>query len=166
MATYRDYNPKVNNDYMTPETAWDDIKEYIPKDKIIWEAFYGDGESGKYLESLGFDVIHEDEDFFKNNKGDIVVSNPPFETKKQIIERLVKIDKPFILLLPVSTLCYNYAKILKDNIQIMIPPKRIKFKRYNKITHEIEKDWAKYSSTFDCLWFCYKIGLESDIIYL
>ena len=33
---------------------------YIPNDKIIWEAFYGDGKSGKYLEELGFNVIPND----------------------------------------------------------------------------------------------------------
>ncbi len=166
MATYADYNPKQHDDYMTPDYAWDDMIKYIPKDKIIWEPFYGDGESGKYLSSLGFSVIHKNEDFFKNNKGDVVVSNPPFHNKKQIIQRLIEIDKPFILLLPVSTLCYQYSKIMKDNIQILIPPKRIKFKKFNKETREIEKDWEKYTSTFDCLWFCYKMNLDQDIIYL
>ena len=166
MATYSDYNPKVNNDYMTPEYAWDDVMRFIPKDKEIWEPFYGDGESGKYLTSLGFNVIHEDEDFFDNNKGDIVVSNPPFETKKIIIERLIELDKPFILLLPVSTICYQYARKLKDNIQILIPPKRIKFKKFDKTTGKIAPDWDKFTSTFDCLWVCYKMNLDQDIMYL
>ena len=85
MATYKDYNRSKCIDFMTPEYVWDWIIPFIPKDKIIWEAFYGDGESGKYLEKKGFEVIHKNIDFFENNEGDIVVSNPPFEKKKEII---------------------------------------------------------------------------------
>ena len=36
-----------HDDYMTPKTAWNNIKQYIPKNKVIWEAFYGDGKSGE-----------------------------------------------------------------------------------------------------------------------
>ena len=68
----------VNDEYFTPKSAWEEIKDYIPNDKVIWEAFYGNGSSGKYLEDLGFNVIHESLDFFTNNLGDIIVSNPPF----------------------------------------------------------------------------------------
>ncbi len=53
-----------HDDYMTPKSAWEAIKDYIPKDKKIWEAFYGDGTSAKYLKELGFDVICDDVDFF------------------------------------------------------------------------------------------------------
>jgi len=166
MATYKDYEPNKFNDFMTPDYVWDWIKDFIPKDKVIWEAFYGDGKSGEYLSELGFNVIHDNDDFFENNKGDIVVSNPPFSNKKQIIERLVELDKPFILIMPVSTLCYKYTRILKEDIQLIIPKKRIKFKRYDKKTNTIYKDWEKHNAAFDCLYFCYKIGLENDINFL
>ena len=166
MATYKDYNPSKMNDFMTPDYVWDWIIEYIPKNKVIWEAFYGDGESGKYLKSKGFEVIHENIDFFKNDKGDIVVSNPPFENKKDIIKRLVDLDKPFILIMPVSTICYKYASVLKDNLQLIIPKKRIKFKRYDKETNKIYKDWEKDNAAFDCLFYCYKMDLPNDIIFL
>ena len=166
MATYQDYNPSKCNDFMTPDYVWDWIIDYIPKDKVIWEPFYGDGKSGEYLKSKGLNVIHENIDFFENNKGEIVVSNPPFEKKKEIINRLVELDKPFILIMPVSTLCYNYAKVLKDDLQIIIPKKRIKFKRYDKKTNTIYKDWEKHNNTFDCLFYCYKMKLDKDIIFL
>jgi len=77
-----------HDDYMTPFNAWEDIKQYIPKDKVIWEAFYGNGKSGEYLEQLGFKVIHEKIDFFENDKGEIVVSNPPFTKVPKILKRL------------------------------------------------------------------------------
>ena len=65
-----------HDDYMTPKYAFEWIKQYIPNDKIIWEAFYGDSSSR-------FNVIHEPIDFFENNKGDIIISNPPFSKKKK-----------------------------------------------------------------------------------
>ena len=56
----------IDNDYMTPKYAWENIAHLIPKDKVIWEAFYGNGDSGKYLTELGFNTIHEPVDFFEN----------------------------------------------------------------------------------------------------
>ena len=153
MATYSQHQPKIYDDCITPIEVWKNIEQYIPRDKQIWCPFYFKGEHR--LKELGFDIIHEDEDFFNCNKGDIIVDNPPFSIKKQILKRLLEIDKPFILIMPVSTICYNYFKDYKDKIQIMIPPKR-----YN---------WAKHlksSATFDCLYFCYKMNLEKDIIFL
>ena len=52
-------NTFVNHDdYMTPKSAWENISQYIPQDRVIWESFYGNGESGTHLQSLGFLVIH------------------------------------------------------------------------------------------------------------
>jgi hypothetical protein len=66
MAGFNTKTFKKNDDYMTPKYAWENIKDLIPKDKIIWEAFYGDGKSGDYLTELGFEVIHKEIDFFEN----------------------------------------------------------------------------------------------------
>tara|TARA_R110002020_G_scaffold75872_2_gene192808 strand:+ start:9934 stop:10434 length:501 start_codon:yes stop_codon:yes gene_type:complete len=166
MATYINYNPESYNDFMTPDYVWDWLEPYIPRDKVIWEPFYGDGTSGDYLKSKGYDIIHENEDFFEHNKGEMVLSNPPFSTKKQIIERLIQLDKPFILLLPVSTICYNYAKIMKDKIQIIVPKRRIKFKRFDKDTQKIHPEWEKHTPAFDCLFYCYKMNFPKDINFL
>lgn len=65
-------NQKGIDEYFTPNEEWDKIKNYIPKNKIIWEAFYGDGKSGEYLKTLGFDVVSNNEDFFEVNHGDVI----------------------------------------------------------------------------------------------
>ncbi|MGI9555338.1 MAG: hypothetical protein ACR2M9_00640, partial [Cyanophyceae cyanobacterium] len=122
-----------DDDYFTPKNVWEDIKHLIPSNKEIWEPFYGDGKSGIFLQELGFKVIHENEDFFKNNKGDIIVSNPPFSNTNKIIKRLKEIDKPFILILPISRICTQYFKEFRGKIQIIIPKKRISFIKNNKI---------------------------------
>ena len=68
MAGFQTKTFLKHDDYMTPKYAWENIKDYIPKDKVIWEAFYGDGNSGDYLKELGFNVIHEQVDFYDNEK--------------------------------------------------------------------------------------------------
>lgn len=154
-----------HDDYMTPKYAWDNIKEYIPKNKIIWEAFFGDSKSGKYLEELGFNVIHEPIDFFENNKGDIIVSNPPFSKIKEILTRLKELDKPFILIMPSSKINTSYMRqnFMNKGLQIIIPRKRIHF---IKLVNGKEPEKLKNACNFDCFYYCYKIGLKKDIIWL
>jgi len=166
MATYKDYNPSKHNDFMTPKYLFSDIKHLIPKDKVISMPFYGDGSCGKHLKEMGFKVIHKQEDFYKYDRGDIVVDNPPYETKNKIITTLVERNKPFMLILPVSTICYNYSKILKGDLQIVIPKKRPKFIYYDKKTKKTDKNWMKKSSAFDSVWVCWKMNLEKDITHL
>jgi hypothetical protein len=150
------------DDYMTPKSAWENIKDFIPKNKVIWEAFYGDGKSGTYLKELGFNVIHEEIDFFKENKGDLIISNPPFSIIKDIMRRLQELDKPFIMILPSSKINTSYFRAWKNkNIQIIIPKKRIHF---NKINDKIQI--RKSSCNFDCFYYCYKIGLDKDITWI
>ena len=106
-----------HDDYMTPKYAWENIKQYIPKDKIIWESFYGDGNSGNYLKEFGFNVIHDPIDFFDNDtipNFDLIVSNPTFSKSKEILTRLKEIDKPFILILPSSKINTSYMRQYKN----------------------------------------------------
>jgi hypothetical protein len=152
-----------HDNYMTPKSAWEQIQQYIPRNKVLWEAFYGDGKSGTHLQELGFETIHEDIDFFQHNVGDIVVSNPPFSHIKQILTRLVlELDKPFILIMPVSKLNAVYFQtIMKDkteHLQLIVPRTRIQF-----IKDGIKKE---NRCNFDCLYYCYKIGLDKSIIFL
>ena len=153
-----------HDDYMTPKYAFENIKQYIPRDKIIWESFYGDGKSGEYLKELGFNVIHEQVDFFENDLGDVIVSNPPFSLSKEIMERLYQLDKPFIIIFPSSKINTQYFRKWKDKgIQIIIPRKRIQFTK--KINGEIPENWGN-KCNFDCFYYCYKMNLKNDIIWL
>ena len=167
MATFNNESFKKHDDYMTPKSAWDNIKQFIPRDKVIWEAFYGNGESGRYLRELGFNTIHEDIDFFENDKGDIVVSNPPFTKIKEVLTRLKELEKPFIMIMPSSKINTQYFRKLfstsESPIQIIIPKKRINF--IKTVNGEIPEDF-KSQCNFDCFYYCYKIGLPSDIVWL
>lgn len=165
MASFHTKTFIKHDDYMTPKYAWENIKQYIPKDKIIWEAFYGDGNSGSYLEEMGYDVIHKPVDFFKNDLGDIIVSNPPFSKVKEILPRLKELDKPFIMIMPVSKINTQYFRKLfqYSNIQIIIPRKRIHFLKL--VDGKVPDGWTN-KCNFDCFYYCYKMNLERDIIWL
>lgn len=153
-----------HDDYMTPKIAWENIQHFIPKDKVIWEAFYGDGKSGEYLKELGFNVVHEPVDFFENDLGDIIVSNPPFSKSKEVLDRLWQLDKPFIIIFPVSKICYSYFRKWKDkNLQIIIPRRRIQFTKL--VNEKPVEDW-KDRCNFECFYYCYKMDLPKDLIWL
>ena len=164
MAGFHNKTFTKHSDYMTPKYAWENIIDYIPKDKLVWEAFYGDGRSGEYLSELGLDVIHEPIDFFEENRGDIIISNPPFDIGKDIMNRMLEIDKPFILIFPASKICTSYFRAWKDKgLQIIIPRKRIHFTKL--VDGEVPTNYKSYCN-FDCFYYCYKMNLEKDIIWL
>mmetsp|Transcript_23819 Transcript_23819/g.49284 ORF Transcript_23819/g.49284 Transcript_23819/m.49284 type:complete len:154 (-) Transcript_23819:71-532(-) len=150
-----------HDDYMTPLYAWEAVAHLIPP-RVIWEPFYGDGTSGEHLRSLGFEVIHEDIDFFDHDYGDIIVTNPPFSKTKTIIPRLKELNKPFIMIMPSSKICTKYVReSFGTSIQIIIPHKRINF-----IKQEDGADVESPGCPFDCFYYCYNIGLPRDIVFL
>ena len=153
---------KKNDEYNTPKEAWEMIIPFIPKNVTIWEAFMMGNTSSKsmdYLSELGCEVVGSPElDFFENNLGDVIVSNPPYSIKKRIFKRLAILDKPFILLLPVSTITKQFAKLLKrEFIQIIIPDKRIQF---IKGEDPLKRCW------FDTTFLCYKMNLKNNITFI
>lgn len=149
-----------NDDWNTPRDVWESIAHLLPKDKIIWECFYSDGKSGEYLSDLGFKVEHHKIDFFNDPpfEYDLLVSNPPYSMKPKVFKRLAEIDKPFIMLVPVSTMTKKFLKTyFQDKIQIIIPKSRI---------HFIKNDVQTKASWFDTCFVCFKMNLEKDIIFL
>ena len=146
-----------DDDYMTPKSVWESVQQYIPKDKVIWEAFYGDGKSGEYLQELGFKVIHDKIDFFMEDKGDIIVTNPPFSRKIDVLKRLKVLGKPFMLVLPASTLGTKALQTLFPDIQVIVPKGRIQFIKNGKQTDAV---W------FASFLYCWKFNLPRDLLFL
>jgi len=167
MAGFTNKTFQIHDDYMTPKDAWENITQYIPKDKTIWEPFYGDGQSGKYLEELGCKkVIHKKRDFFKYTpKYDILISNPPFSLSKEIMKRLSDLDKPFILIMASSKISTSYIRnnFMNKGLQIIIPRKRIQF--IKMVNGKIQENY-KSDCNFNCFYYCYKLGLKNDITWL
>lgn len=157
----RAVNFQKDDSWNTPPQAWIDIKEYIPK-KVLWEPFMLNNETSTSittLQEMGFEVLgNSTDDFFETNKGEVIVSNPPFSIKGKVLKRLYELDKPFIVIFPISTLSQiQFKKYFRDKIQIIIPKKRIQFM---KGSDQLNR------SCFDVIYYCYKCNLEKDIIFL
>ena len=151
---------KSDDCYMTPLSAWEDIKAFIPTDKLLWESFYGDGQSAEHLRTLGFNVISENVDFFKSDMGQVIITNPPYSFKAKVFKHLQQLDKPFIMLLPVSTITKKYYQdYFADKCGVIIPKKRIHFLKNGEQT---ARSW------FDCIYICYKIECVKarEMVYL
>lgn len=150
---------EIDDEYYTPDYAWQMIEDYLPKNKVIWEAFNGDGTSTNHLREMGCNVVSDpDANFFENNLGEIVVSNPPFSIKKEVLERLYILNKPFILIMPSHSLYNEYMRPFLSDMTLIAPRKRIAFISSNG---ELTKR-CPFFSTF----FCWKMGFKEQIIYL
>ena len=75
------------------------------------------------------------------------------------MNRLKELDKPFIILLPQPAInTTSIRELFKDELQIIIPRKRIQFiKNGNELQNKCN---------FDCFYYCYKMNLQRDIIWL
>ncbi len=153
---------KKDDDYETTEKIWKMVLPYMKNYVSLYEPFYCSGKSGEILKSLGLNVIHKDEDFFENYMKydyDLIVSNPPFSLKKKIFHTLHKINKPFIMISPISIISKVYfrEKYQDEDISILIPPRRLQFSKNGK---DLDSSW------FDSVFICYNLGLDQQIIYL
>ena len=94
----------ASDECMTPYYAVDPLVKYIPKGKKIWCPF--DKAWSAFVQILKKDNIvlysHIDEgqDFFNYQPDDfdLIISNPPFSVKDQVLERCYTLGKPFALL--------------------------------------------------------------------
>ena len=81
--------------------------------------------------------------------------------------RLKELDKPFIIICPSSMINTQYIRKLfkdtTDKLQIIIPNKRIHFVKL--IDGAVPKNWTDRCN-FDCFYYCYKMNLPRDIIWL
>ena len=137
-----------NDDYTTPIDAWETILNFIPKTEKLWLPFYYNGEAEYKVHNLGYEIEHYQLDFFEYDLPDhLVIDNPPYSIKKQVISHLKKRNKPFALLLPLHTLERNYIHGDKE-LQVLI--KKGKFNFFSK---------SKCSPPYKACWFCW--GLQS-----
>ena len=67
--------------------------------------------------------------FLKLLIGDCVVTNPPFSILPKVLERLRALNKPFVIIMPTYTMNTQYFQRLFKDIQVIVPPKRIQFKK-------------------------------------
>ena len=154
-----------SNEQYTPFYAVDPITKYIPKDKKIWCPF--DCEWSAFYQTFnrgGWHVtrssIEEGQDFFEYmpEEFDVIVSNPPFTKKDEVLRRLYEIGKPFAILLPLNSLQgVSRFEYFKQGIQLLSLDKRIAFP-----TPDSMEEYKKAVS-FATVYFCKDI-LPRDLI--
>ena len=157
MSNYNKYKFRRNDDIPTPLKIWKELKNFIPTNKLIWCPFYFNGELS--LKKINENIIHNDEDFYtyQPKDYDLIIDNPPFSVMPTIMKRLFEIDKPFLIIMPISKLRTKYSrKYLKDkeDITIIFPSFRFNYLDNNK------------SCPFETIALCYKMNLKKNIIWI
>ncbi|NBL00226.1 MAG: tRNA (adenine-N(6)-)-methyltransferase [Erysipelotrichia bacterium] len=103
------------------------MKIWLPFDEE-WSAF------NQVLKENGYETIcthiNNGKDFFKYEpkEWDMIVSNPPYSMKDEVIKRVYELGKPFCLLMPLTTLQGKERfKYFKQGIQLLSFNVRIGF---------------------------------------
>lgn len=152
-------NPK-NDELYTPKYAIVPILKYIPKDSIIWECCdFGESEITKTLREHNYKVLTsgKKENFFEyepKEDYDIIITNPPYSLKDEFLERCYKLNKPFMLLLPITALegVKRHKLYKRHGLEVIVFDKRVNFLDNKK------------SNWFNTSWFCYKI-LKNKLVF-
>lgn len=126
---------KASDEVYTPSEAIEPILKYIDKDLTIWCPF--DKEYSYYVKCLqanGNKVIYshidDDKNFFyyePKEDYDIIISNPPFSLKDDVIKRLYELNKPYMILLPIPALQGQKRFPYMKDCQALIFDKRINY---------------------------------------
>jgi len=117
------------DDIDTPEEALLPLIPYLPKQ--VWEPCPGRHVLAQHLAKHNICVIETFQDFlvaaWPNEACDAIVTNPPFSLKGKFIARCAAWNKPWALLLPVTTPGVRAAQIHLHDAEIIFLPKRIDF---------------------------------------
>lgn len=164
---------KASDEVFTPEYAVAPLVKYLKvyqsklwKEKlVIWCPF--DTEESNYVKLFranGFVVIatHIDNGqnffYYEPDEYDVIISNPPFSIKDDIIKRLSELNKPYAMLLPVPSLQGQKRFPYMKDCQALIFDKRINYFK-DMETKEIQK-----GVSFGSFYLCRGI-LPNDLIF-
>lgn len=158
---------RTSDEVYTPAYAVKPLIKYIQQfnpNAIIWCPF--DKDYSNYVRILteaGFEVIYSHIDDNKNffyyepENYDIIISNPPFSIKDDILKRLYELDKPYAMLLPIPTLQGQTRFPYLKDIQYLGFDKRINY--YKDISMTKTQDGVSFGSCYLC-----KNFLPKDLI--
>ncbi len=154
----------LKDEYYTPKMLIDFLVPYLYEKGIIKILCPFDDETSNYVKlfkKYGFDVIYghinQGKDFFDKwwieHDFDILISNPPFSKKNEIIRLLNDENINFMLLMNLMSINYqDFSETLRitnlnKNINFIIPNKKVSFNgntsSFNSgyICNCIEKNW-------------------------
>lgn len=165
-----------NNIYYTPDDALDFIAAHLAPFKRVWECCCGQNHITRYLERRGHAVIATDIDMGHDmfayapspEDYDIIVTNPPFQGKRRILERLYELGKPFAVLMPTMALNSNPVRLLLKadaDWGILMPPKSINYiPGDHPDAATLTKKPKGSRSFFHSSWFCHKVPTVRSMV--
>ena len=150
---------KASDEVYTPVYAVQPIIKYLKlfnPNAVIWCPF--DKEYSNYVKEFikaGFKVIFSHIDDGKNffyyepeENYDIIISNPPFSQKDNVLKRLYELNKPYAMLLPVPTLQGQARFPYMKDIQYLGFDKRINY--YKDLAMTKTQDGVSFGSCYLC----------------
>ena len=152
-------NNEKSDECYTPKEAVQPILKYLDKNKIYYDCTSNISSSIiDYMRSEGFNILaSEGRDFLNDelpNGIDIIITNPPYSKKDKFIEKCYSLNKPFALLLPVSSLQgQKRGRMFSEKgIELLVLNNRIDFT-------------GKGAPHFGVAWFCKNI-LRDKLIFI
>ena len=145
------------DEWYTPPNAIYPILKYIRKGSIVWCPFDLDVSNFvQILKEYGCQVINthidKNQDFFKLAvpECDYIISNPPYSLRNKILERLFKIDKPFLMLMNTNGLFDSKIRwdlFNQNNFTLIYLSGRV---NYMKEQGVVEKSAPPFQSAYVC----------------
>jgi hypothetical protein len=155
------------DDFQTPPEALCPLLKYVPKHWTIWEPAQGKGFLLDELQKRGFTAHGSDiktgHDFLLSDSPvpyDCVITNPPFSIKNQFLKTCYDRQKPFALLMPITTFeSLERQKLFKTHgVEVIFLNRRINFETPS------EKG-VKSCSWFATAWFTHGLQIGNQITF-
>ena len=144
------------------------VNNIVSKNDVIWLPF--DNEFSniyKTLKQHDYNIVmtnlENGQDFYiyQPEKWDIIITNPPFSGRTNLMNRLISFDKPFIILQATqyfnNQFAVNYLCNYSDDFKFLMPRSRMSFLTYKEDENIIRSD--KNGASFYSFWLCYKTKL-------
>jgi hypothetical protein len=153
------YSEGRNDECYTPDYGVAPIVSFVPRGSIVWCPF--DKETSAFVRlfrAAGHTVLHshidEGKDFFTyepSERWDVIVSNPPFQKKREVFERALSFNKPVALLMSNTWLNDAAPKQIfaTRDLQLLMFDKRIEFSQQEgRVSGKI---------TFSTSYYCWNV---------
>lgn len=155
---------KASDEVYTPVYAVKPILKYIQPGRIVWCPFdKADSEYVKLISKTNeviYSHIDEGQNFFyyEPEHYDVIISNPPFSCKDNVIKRLYELGKPYAVLLPIPSLQGQTRFPYMKDCQALIFDKRINY--YTSLEKKETQKGVSFGSFYLCRNF-----LPKDLIF-
>lgn len=148
---------KKQDEFYTPEYAIKPLLKYINPEWVVWCPF--DIEKSNYVKVfmengniVYYTHIHNGEDFFNTNiECDVIISNPPYSMKGDVLERLFELDKKFAMLVGVVGLFESekrFSMFEKYDFELLYFNRRVAY--FQSYEEQIPSLNPPFSSVYVC----------------